>query len=114
MSRARPNPCWLTLPRAAVFASNTSTLPISGLACQRPAAQVHRHPFLQPGGQDEVGGDHPRAGNRRETVAHAYDYVQALGKIPSWSMMRGFYTSRTFGTYVMECAAMLGEGIPLP
>ncbi|MBC7597617.1 MAG: 3-hydroxyacyl-CoA dehydrogenase, partial [Polaromonas sp.] len=25
---------------------------------------------------------------------------------------RGFYTSRTFGTFVMEGAAMLGEGIP--
>jgi len=27
---------------------------------------------------------------------------------------RGFYTSRTFGTFVMEGAAMLGEGIPAP
>jgi 3-hydroxyacyl-CoA dehydrogenase/enoyl-CoA hydratase/3-hydroxybutyryl-CoA epimerase len=25
---------------------------------------------------------------------------------------RGFYTSRTFGTFVMEGAAMLGEGVP--
>jgi 3-hydroxyacyl-CoA dehydrogenase/enoyl-CoA hydratase/3-hydroxybutyryl-CoA epimerase len=25
---------------------------------------------------------------------------------------RGFYTSRTFGTFVMEGAAMLDEGIP--
>ena len=48
-----------------------------------------------------------------ETVARAYDYVLALGKLPIVvNDARGFYTSRTFGTYVMEGAAMLGEGIP--
>ena len=46
-------------------------------------------------------------------MAHAYDYVLALGKLPIVvNDARGFYTSRTFGTYVMEGAAMLGEGIP--
>jgi 3-hydroxyacyl-CoA dehydrogenase/enoyl-CoA hydratase/3-hydroxybutyryl-CoA epimerase len=50
-----------------------------------------------------------------ETVARAYDYVQALGKLPIVvNDSRGFYTSRTFGTFVMEGAAMLGEGIPAP
>ncbi|MFT4194675.1 3-hydroxyacyl-CoA dehydrogenase NAD-binding domain-containing protein, partial [Ottowia sp.] len=48
-----------------------------------------------------------------ETVARAYDYVLALGKLPIVvNDSRGFYTSRTFGTYVMEGATMLGEGIP--
>jgi 3-hydroxyacyl-CoA dehydrogenase/enoyl-CoA hydratase/3-hydroxybutyryl-CoA epimerase len=48
-----------------------------------------------------------------ETVARAFDYVQALGKIPIVvNDARGFFTSRTFGTFVMEGAAMLGEGIP--
>ncbi|MBP8161677.1 MAG: 3-hydroxyacyl-CoA dehydrogenase, partial [Ottowia sp.] len=48
-----------------------------------------------------------------ETVARAFDYVLALGKLPIVvNDSRGFYTSRTFGTYVMEGAAMLGEGIP--
>jgi 3-hydroxyacyl-CoA dehydrogenase / enoyl-CoA hydratase / 3-hydroxybutyryl-CoA epimerase len=48
------------------FASNTSTLPITGLATgQRAAGEVHRHPLLQPGGQDEAGGDHPRQADRR-------------------------------------------------
>jgi len=46
-------------------------------------------------------------------VARAFDYVQALGKVPIVvNDSRGFYTSRTFGTFVMEGAAMLGEGIP--
>src|SRR5690606_695171 len=36
-----------------------------------------------------------------------------LGKLPIVvNDARGFYTSRTFGTFVMEGAAMLGEGIP--
>ena len=48
-------------------------------------------------------------------MARAFDYVQALGKLPIVvNDSRGFYTSRTFGTFVMEGAAMLGEGIPAP
>jgi 3-hydroxyacyl-CoA dehydrogenase/enoyl-CoA hydratase/3-hydroxybutyryl-CoA epimerase len=48
-----------------------------------------------------------------ETVARAFDYVQAIGKIPIVvNDSRGFFTSRVFGTFVMEGAAMLGEGIP--
>ena len=39
--------------------------------------------------------------------------MQELVKIPIVvNDSRGFYTSRTFGTFVMEGAAMLGEGIP--
>jgi 3-hydroxyacyl-CoA dehydrogenase/enoyl-CoA hydratase/3-hydroxybutyryl-CoA epimerase len=46
-------------------------------------------------------------------VARAWDYVQALGKIPIVvNDGRGFFTSRVFGTFVMEGAAMVGEGIP--
>jgi 3-hydroxyacyl-CoA dehydrogenase / enoyl-CoA hydratase / 3-hydroxybutyryl-CoA epimerase len=50
-----------------------------------------------------------------ETVARAYDYVLALGKTPIVvNDSRGFFTSRVFGTYVMEGAAMLAEGIAAP
>ena len=46
-------------------------------------------------------------------MARAFDYVQAIGKIPIVvNDSRGFFTSRVFGTFVMEGAAMLGEGIP--
>ena len=48
-----------------------------------------------------------------ETVARAFDYVQAIGKTPIVvNDSRGFFTSRVFGTFVMEGAAMLAEGIP--
>jgi 3-hydroxyacyl-CoA dehydrogenase/enoyl-CoA hydratase/3-hydroxybutyryl-CoA epimerase len=50
-----------------------------------------------------------------DTVARAYDYVVALGKTPIVvNDSRGFFTSRVFGTYVMEGAAMLAEGIAAP
>ena len=48
-------------------------------------------------------------------MARAFDYVLALGKTPIVvNDSRGFFTSRVFGTFVMEGAAMLAEGIPAP
>ena len=50
-----------------------------------------------------------------ETIARAYDYVLAIGKTPIVvNDSRGFFTSRVFGTFVMEGAAMLAEGMPAP
>ena len=48
-----------------------------------------------------------------ETLAKAYDYVLQIGKTPIVvNDSRGFFTSRTFGTFVQEGTAMLSEGIP--
>ena len=98
------------------FASNTSTLPISGLALAsaNPNKFIGIH-FFSP--VEKMQLVEIIRGNKTddETVARAFDYVQALGKIPIVvNDSRGFYTSRTFGTFVMEGAAMLGEGIPAP
>lgn len=98
------------------FASNTSTLPISSLAkaSRRPEKFVGIH-FFSP--VDKMKLVEIVRGQRTddETIARAYDYVLALGKLPIVvNDSRGFYTSRTFGTYVMEGAAMVGEGIPAP
>ena len=95
------------------FATNTSTLPISGLAHASRAPQkfVGIH-FFSPVDKMKLveiirGQDTDDA-----TVARAFDYVQALGKLPIVvNDARGFFTSRVFGTYVMEGAAMLAEGI---
>ena len=102
------------LAEGGFFASNTSTLPIGGLAqaSQRPARFVGIH-FFSPVDKMKLVEIIRGAQTDDETVAHAYDYVLALGKLPIVvNDARGFYTSRTFGTYVMEGAAMLGEGIP--
>jgi 3-hydroxyacyl-CoA dehydrogenase/enoyl-CoA hydratase/3-hydroxybutyryl-CoA epimerase len=98
------------------FASNTSTLPISGLAkaSARPAKFVGIH-FFSPVDKMKLVEIIRGQQTEDETVARAFDYVQAIGKIPIVvNDSRGFYTSRTFGTFVMEGAAMLGEGIPAP
>ena len=47
-----------------------------------------------------------------ETLARGFDYVMQIGKTPIVvNDSRGFYTSRVFGTYVMEGITMLAEGV---
>ncbi len=104
------------LAEGGFFASNTSTLPISGLAqaSARPQKFVGIH-FFSPVDKMKLVEIIRGKDTDDETIARAYDYVQALGKLPIVvNDSRGFYTSRTFGTFVMEGAAMLGEGIPAP
>ncbi|MDB5944810.1 MAG: enoyl-CoA hydratase/isomerase family protein, partial [Ramlibacter sp.] len=96
------------------FASNTSTLPITGLAkaSTRPEKFVGIH-FFSPVDKMKLVEIIRGRQTDDETVARAFDYVQATGKIPIVvNDARGFFTSRVFGTFVMEGAAMVGEGIP--
>ena len=96
------------------FASNTSTLPIGGLAkaSARPQKFVGIH-FFSPVDKMKLVEIIRGPLTSFETVARAYDYVQALGKMPIVvNDSRGFFTSRVFGTFVMEGVAMLSEGIP--
>jgi 3-hydroxyacyl-CoA dehydrogenase/enoyl-CoA hydratase/3-hydroxybutyryl-CoA epimerase len=104
------------LAPGGVFASNTSTLPIGGLAAASAAPQrfIGLH-FFSPVHKMKLVEIIRGRSTAEETVARAYDYVLALGKTPIVvNDSRGFFTSRVFGTFVMEGAAMLGEGIPAP
>jgi 3-hydroxyacyl-CoA dehydrogenase/enoyl-CoA hydratase/3-hydroxybutyryl-CoA epimerase len=104
------------LAEGGFFASNTSTLPISGLATasNHPEKFIGIH-FFSPVEKMKLVEIIRGEKTDDETIARAYDYVQALGKLPIVvNDSRGFYTSRTFATFVMEGAAMLGEGIPAP
>ena len=104
------------LAPSGFFASNTSTLPIGGLAAasSRPEKFIGIH-FFSPVDKMKLVEIIRGPQTDDETVARAFDYVQALGKIPIVvNDARGFYTSRTFGTFVTEGTAMLGEGIPAP
>ena len=99
-----------------VFASNTSTLPITGLAqaSVRPDKFVGLH-FFSPVDKMPLVEIIKGKLTDDETLARAYDYVLAIGKTPIVvNDSRGFFTSRVFGTYVMEGAAMLAEGMPAP
>jgi 3-hydroxyacyl-CoA dehydrogenase/enoyl-CoA hydratase/3-hydroxybutyryl-CoA epimerase len=102
------------LAPGGIFASTTSTRPITGLAAAaaRPERFVGLH-FFSPVERmplvEIIKGAKTSAG----TLARAYDYVLQIGKTPIVvNDSRGFYTSRTFGTFVMEGCAMLAEGIP--
>ena len=97
----------------AVFASNTSTLPITGLAqvSSRPANFLGLH-FFSP--VDKMPLVEIIVGEKtsEETLARGFDYVLQIGKTPIVvNDSRGFYTSRVFATYVMEGLAMLAEGV---
>ncbi len=102
------------LKAGGFFASNTSTLPISGLAkaSHAPSKFVGIH-FFSPVDKMKLVEIIRGQLTDDDTVAKAFDYVQSIGKIPIVvNDSRGFFTSRVFGTFVMEGAAMLSEGIP--
>jgi 3-hydroxyacyl-CoA dehydrogenase / enoyl-CoA hydratase / 3-hydroxybutyryl-CoA epimerase len=99
-----------------VFASNTSTLPITGLAKASAAPErfIGLH-FFSPVHKMKLVEIIRGEATSDETVARAFDFVTALGKLPIVvNDSRGFFTSRVFGTFVMEGATMLAEGIPAP
>ncbi|MBM3367173.1 MAG: 3-hydroxyacyl-CoA dehydrogenase [Betaproteobacteria bacterium] len=102
------------LAAGGIFASNTSTLPITGLAkaSARPENFIGLH-FFSPVDRMELVEIIKGAQTSPETLAKGYDYVLQIGKTPIVvNDSRGFYTSRTFGTFVQEGCAMLAEGIP--
>ena len=95
-----------------VFASNTSTLPITGLAKKsiRPEQFIGIH-FFSPVHKMKlveiiIGGK-----TSAETIAKAFDYGLKIRKIPIVvNDSRGFYTSRVFSKYTNEGLALLAEG----
>ncbi|MCX7962242.1 MAG: 3-hydroxyacyl-CoA dehydrogenase NAD-binding domain-containing protein, partial [Burkholderiales bacterium] len=102
------------LAPGGIFASNTSTLPITGLAeaASAPDRFIGLHFFSPVDRMDLVEIIRGRK-TSAETLAKAYDYVLQLGKTPIVvNDSRGFFTSRTFGTFVQEGCAMLAEGLP--
>jgi 3-hydroxyacyl-CoA dehydrogenase/enoyl-CoA hydratase/3-hydroxybutyryl-CoA epimerase len=104
------------LAPGGVFASNTSTLPISGLAAASAAPErfVGLH-FFSPVHRMKLVEIIRGRQTSDETIARAFDYVAAIGKTPIVvNDSRGFFTSRVFGTFVMEGATMLAEGVPAP
>jgi 3-hydroxyacyl-CoA dehydrogenase/enoyl-CoA hydratase/3-hydroxybutyryl-CoA epimerase len=98
---------------SAVFASNTSTLPITGLAeaSERPNQFIGLH-FFSPVDKMPLVEIIVGAKTDDATLAKGFDYVLQIGKTPIVvNDSRGFYTSRVFGTFVMEGIAMLKEGV---
>ena len=97
-----------------VYASNTSTIPITLLAksSARPENFIGIH-FFSP--VDKMPLVEIIIGEKTEdkAIAAAVDYTVAIGKVPIVvNDSRGFYTSRCFGTFVSEGMFLLEEGVP--
>lgn len=97
----------------AVFASNTSTLPISQLAeASRNSRQFIGIHFFSPVNRmpliEIIRGEQ----TSDETLALAFDYARQIRKTPIVvNDALGFFTSRVFGTYMDEGARLLVEGL---
>ena len=95
----------------AVFGTNTSSLPITSLALRscRPENYVGVHFFSPVHRMRLVELIRGRETSDR-TLAKVFDYVLKIGKTPIVvNDSRGFYTSRVFGTYLNEGAALLAD-----
>jgi 3-hydroxyacyl-CoA dehydrogenase/enoyl-CoA hydratase/3-hydroxybutyryl-CoA epimerase len=97
----------------ALLGSNTSTLPITGLATgvkrQEDFIGIH---FFSP--VDKMPLVEIIRGEKTsdEALARVFDYVLAIKKTPIVvNDSRGFYTSRVIGTFINEALMMLGEGV---
>jgi len=102
------------LPKEAVFASNTSTLPITGLAeaSSRPDHFIGLH-FFSPVEKMPLVEIIVGKKTSPETLARAMDFVQKIRKTPIVvNDSRGFFTSRVCGAFISEGHRMLKEGIP--
>ena len=100
----------------ALLGSNTSTLPITGLAegVSRPDDFIGLH-FFSP--VDKMPLLEIVVGERTsdETLYRALDFGHLIGKTPIVvNDSRGFFTSRVIGTFLTEGVAMLREGVPAP
>ncbi|MBM3392932.1 MAG: 3-hydroxyacyl-CoA dehydrogenase, partial [Betaproteobacteria bacterium] len=101
------------ISKDAIFASNTSTLPITGLAeaSGRPANFIGLH-FFSPADRMPLVEIILGKQTSPATLARSMDFVRAIGKTPIVvNDARGFYTSRVFGTYLSEGMALLQEGV---
>jgi len=95
-----------------IFGSNTSTLPITGLAeaWSKPENFIGIH-FFSPVEKMPLVEIIVGRKTGPEAIAKALDYVAQIKKTPIVvNDSRGFYTSRCFGTFVQEGLALLAEG----
>ena len=105
-----------TMRRQAIFASNTSTLPITGLAenATRPENFIGIH-FFSP--VDRMMLVEIILGRKTSdaALAVALDYARAIGKTPIVvNDTRGFFVNRCVLRYMNEAYDMLIEGVPAP
>lgn len=102
------------LPEGAIFASNTSTLPITGLAknSKRPVDFIGIH-FFSPVEKMMLTEVILGKETGDKALAVALDYVAKIKKTPIVvNDTRGFFVNRCVLRYMAESYEMLIEGVP--
>ncbi|TEU30638.1 3-hydroxyacyl-CoA dehydrogenase NAD-binding domain-containing protein [Alkanindiges illinoisensis] len=96
-----------------IFASNTSTLPITELAkASRDESHFIGLHFFSPVDKMQLVEIIKGKNTSAETLARAYDFVQQIAKTPIVvNDSRGFFTSRVFGTFIQEGMRLVTEGV---
>jgi 3-hydroxyacyl-CoA dehydrogenase/enoyl-CoA hydratase/3-hydroxybutyryl-CoA epimerase len=97
----------------AIFASNTSGLPITDLAkaSSRPQSFIGLH-FFSPVERMQMVEIVVGKETSEETLAKAWDYILEIKKAGIVvNDSPGFYTSRVFGTFISEGNHLLVEGV---
>ena len=100
------------LAQGGIFASNTSTIPITQLAKASANSEkfIGLH-FFSPVDKMPLVEIIKGEKTNDETLARAFDYVMQINKTPIVvNDSRGFFTSRVFGTFVNEGITLLSEG----
>ena len=98
---------------SVIFASNTSTLPITGLAkaSSRPKSFIGMH-FFSPVERMPLVEIIMGEESSDEALAKSLDYIQQIRKTPMViNDSRGFFTSRVFSQACNEANEMLREGV---
>jgi 3-hydroxyacyl-CoA dehydrogenase/enoyl-CoA hydratase/3-hydroxybutyryl-CoA epimerase len=96
-----------------IFASNTSTLPIGGLAKNsvRPENFIGLH-FFSPVERMPLLEIIPHDGTGDRALAAAFDYNRKIKKTPIVVKdVRGFFTNQVFPPYIAEAITMIMEGV---
>ena len=96
-----------------IFASNTSTLPITGLAenSARPEQFIGMH-FFSPVEKMPLLEIIPGEKTGSRAIAAAFDYNAKIRKTPIVVKdTRGFFTNRVFPPYISEAVRLLMEGV---
>jgi 3-hydroxyacyl-CoA dehydrogenase/enoyl-CoA hydratase/3-hydroxybutyryl-CoA epimerase len=102
------------LTEDALLGSNTSSLPISGLAegVDRPKDFIGLH-FFSPVDKMQLLEIVVGKETSDEALAKAIDVALQIRKLPIVvNDSRGFFTSRVIATVVAEAASLVGEGVP--
>jgi 3-hydroxyacyl-CoA dehydrogenase/enoyl-CoA hydratase/3-hydroxybutyryl-CoA epimerase len=98
-----------------IFASNTSSLPISKIAekAQRPENIIGLH-YFSPADKMPLAEIIPHANTSEQTVSTTVEFAKKQGKTPIVVADKaGFYVNRVLAPYVNEATIMLLEGEPI-